>query len=158
MGEWTKGIEIKAPIDFVWKYFNGSDKDMKKIMPQVVENVEIKKTEDGKGSVYRQKYKEGKRVMEYDVETLNLEDGEDKKLLKVGFTLGSMFEITALYELIKIDEETTYFRYTTTNEPLKWYVRMFLLFASDRSVSKFIQRVKFVAEEEYEDSKEETYR
>ncbi|WP_306301408.1 hypothetical protein [Thalassobacillus sp. C254] len=71
-------------------------------MPQVVEHKQIKITEEVVGSVYRQKYKEGKRIEEYEVETLEYTNTPQKKKLKVGFTLANVFEITALYELVKL--------------------------------------------------------
>src|SRR5690606_32494973 len=117
MKEWTKDIEINAPIDQVWKLFDGNLEDMQKIMPNVIENNLGKETEDKVGTIYRQKYREGKRVQEYDVETLEYQNEEDYKRVKVGFNLANVFEITAAYDLKKIDDNTTYFRYTTTNNP-----------------------------------------
>ncbi|WP_223554499.1 MULTISPECIES: hypothetical protein [Lysinibacillus] len=83
-------------------------------MPQVVENKPMKITEEVVGSVYRQKYKEGKPIEEYDVETFEYTNIPDKKILKVGFTLANMFEITAYYELNKLNETETSFTYTVT--------------------------------------------
>jgi ligand-binding SRPBCC domain-containing protein len=147
MKQWTKETEIEAPIEQVWKLFNGSVEDMQKIMPQVVENTPITVTEEGIGSVYRQKYKEGNRVQEYDVKTLDFLDTPESKKLTVGFTIANMFEITALYELKKVDDNKTWFRYTTTNKPLRWFIKLFLFLASDKIVVKFVNRVKRVAEE-----------
>ncbi|MFS0688333.1 SRPBCC family protein [Sporosarcina sp. 179-K 8C2 HS] len=148
MKQWTKEIEIDAPIEQVWKYLDGSFENMQKIMPQVVSNEPVTITEEKVGSIYLQKYKEGKRVMEYEVETLDYLDTPSEKKMKVGFTLGGMFEITAGYDLVKVDDEKTRFIYTTTNKPLKWFVKLFLLFANDRVVVDFVQRVKRVAENE----------
>ncbi|MFC4022241.1 SRPBCC family protein [Oceanobacillus longus] len=147
MKEWSKDIEIDAPIEVVWSYLDGSSLDkMKQIMPQVVDQKPVKITDEVVGSVYRQKYKEGKRIEEYDVETLEYSNTTDEKRLKVGFTLANMFEITALYELKKITDNKTYFKYTTTNNPLKWFIKLFLVFASDKVVVQFIERVRNVAE------------
>ncbi|OIJ17390.1 hypothetical protein BKP37_02480 [Anaerobacillus alkalilacustris] len=146
MKQWTKDIEINAPIDQIWRLFDGSLENMQKIMPQVVEHKPIKITEEVIGSVYRQKYKEGKRIEEYDVETLEYSSAPNKKRLKVGFSLANMFEITALYELKKMNDDKTSFKYTVTNRPLKWYVNLFLLFASEKVVVNFLERVKNVAE------------
>ena len=148
MKQWTKEIEIDAPIEHVWKYLNGSLENMQKIMPQVVSNEPVTITEEKIGSIYLQKYKEGKRVMEYEVETLDYLDTPDEKKMKVGFTLGGMFEITAGYKLYRINDEKTRFIYTTTNKPLKWFIKLFLLFANDKAVVEFVERVKRVAEEE----------
>ncbi|MGA3601206.1 SRPBCC family protein [Lysinibacillus agricola] len=146
MKTWTKTININAPIENVWTLLDGSLADLQKIMPQVVENKPMKITEEVVGSVYRQKYKEGKRIEEYDVETFEYTNTPDKKILKVGFTLANMFEITAYYELNKLNETETSFTYTVTNNPLKWFLKLFLLFASDKVVVEFLERVKNVAE------------
>ncbi|WP_421926779.1 SRPBCC family protein [Lysinibacillus capsici] len=146
MKTWTKTININAPIENVWKLLDGSLADMQKIMPQVIENKPVKVTEEGVGSIYRQKYKEGKRIETYDVETLEYSNTPDKKILKVGFVLTNLFEITAYYELNKINETETSFTYSVTNNALKWFVKLFLLFASDKVVVQFLERVKTVAE------------
>ncbi len=146
MKKWTKDIEINAPIEQVWKFLDGSLENMQEIMPQVVENKPIKITEEVVGSVYRQSYREGKRIEEYDVETLEYSNAPNKKKLKVGFTLANMFEITAYYELNKMNDNQTSFKYTVTNRPLKWFVKIFLLFATEKVVVEFLERVKNVAE------------
>lgn len=79
MKTWTKTTNINAPIENVWKLLDGSLADMQKIMPQVIENKPVKVTEEGVGSIYRQKYKEGKRIETYDVETLEYSNTPDKK-------------------------------------------------------------------------------
>lgn len=122
---------------------------MQKIMPQVVGNTPVKVTEEGVGSIYRQQYKEGKRVEEYDVVTLEYLNNPGHKKMKVGFNLANYFEITAGYELTRINEHKTVFKYTTTNKPLKAIFKLFLWFASDKAVVKFVDKVKQVAEEEY---------
>lgn len=146
MKTWTKTININAPIENVWKLLDGSLADMQKIMPQVLENKPVKATEEGVGSIYRQKYKEGKRIETYDVETLEYSNTPDKKIMKAGFVLANLFEITAYYELNKINETETSFTYSVTNNALKWFVKLFLLFASDKVVVQFLERVKTVAE------------
>jgi ligand-binding SRPBCC domain-containing protein len=146
MKQWSREIEINAPIEKVWMLFNGSLEEMQKIMPQVVENKPKTITDNKVGSIYLQKYKEGKRVMEYEVETLEYKNDSNEKMMKAGFTLSNMFEITAKYELVKLEENKTFFKYTTTNRPLKWFIKPFLLFANDKVVVKFVQRVKDVAE------------
>lgn len=148
MKKWTRDIEINAPIEQVWGYFGGTLEEMQKVMPQVVEHKPVKITEEVVGSVYRQTYREGKRVEEYDVETLEYLNKPEYKKLKIGFTLANMFEITAYYEFQKINENKTYLKYITTNRPLKWFVKAFLFFASDKVVVEFLERVKGVAERE----------
>ena len=146
MKSWSKEIEIDASIERIWGLFNGSLEDMQKIMPQVVDNKPISITDDKIGSIYLQTYQEGKRIMEYNVETLEYFDSSDEKKLKIGFTLAKMFEITAKFELVKLADEKTHFKYTTTNRPLKWFVKLMLLFSSDKVVIEFVERVKKVAE------------
>ncbi|WHY75521.1 SRPBCC family protein [Neobacillus sp. WH10] len=148
MKKWTKEIEIDAPIDQVWGLLDGSLEDMQKIMPQVVDHKPVKVTDEGVGSIYRQKYKEGNRIQEYDVETLEFLNTPDKKKLKVGFTLTNMFEITTLYELSQLNDQKTMFTYTCTNRPLKSFLKLFLFLASDKIVVQFCERVKKVAEED----------
>jgi hypothetical protein len=149
MKQWTKEIEIDAPIEQIWDLFDGSLEKMQKMMPQVISHTPIKVTEEGVGSIYRQQYKEGKRIEEYDVETLEYLDTSDKKKLKIGFNLANWFEITADYEITKINEHKTLFKYTATNEPLKAIFKLFLFFANDKVVVKFVERVKSIAEAEY---------
>jgi hypothetical protein len=148
MKQWTKEIEINAPIAVIWNLFNGNLEDMQKIMPQVVENKLIKETPNKIGSIYLQVYKEGKRTQQYEVKTLHYLDTPEKKELKIGFTLANMFEITADYQLIKLEENKTSFRYTATNNPLKWFVKIILKLANDKVVVQFTERVKEVAEAE----------
>jgi hypothetical protein len=147
--QWTKDIEIYTSIEQIWELFDGSLENMQKIMPQVIEQTAVKVTENRVGTVYRQKFKEGKRIAEYDVETLEYLDSPDHKKLKVGFTLGNFFEITAFYEIKKITEHKTLFRYTATNRPLKAIFKLFLFFANDKEVVQFLNRVKEVAEAEF---------
>ncbi len=47
---------------------------------------------------------------------------------------------------LNLRDNKTYFKYTTTNNPLKWFIKPFLLFARDKVVVEFVQRVKDVAE------------
>ncbi|KWW21768.1 MULTISPECIES: SRPBCC family protein [Peribacillus] len=148
MKSWKKEIEINAPIEHVWRYLDGSVENMQKIMPQVIEQKPIKITEEVVGSIYRQKYREGKRTEEYDIETLAYTNEADEKKLKVGFILAKMFEITALYEMNKINDSRTSFTYTVSSRPLKWYLKWLLLFATDKVVVEFLDRVKNVAEAE----------
>ena len=50
-----------------------------------------------------------------------------------------MFKITAFYELNKINDNKTSFKYTVTNRPLTWY-------ATEKVLIEFLERVKNVAE------------
>ncbi|MUK89834.1 SRPBCC family protein [Ornithinibacillus sp. L9] len=151
MREWKQGKNISAPIEQVWKLFDGSLEDMQKIMPNVVENKLVKETDNGVGSIYRQKFREGKKIQEYDVETLIYENEPNRKKMKVAFTLANMFEITTTYEVEKLEDDKTYFVYTTTNNPLKWPAKILMkLGGGDKVVVQFVERVKQVAEAENE--------
>ncbi|TVX89747.1 SRPBCC family protein [Paenibacillus agilis] len=149
MKQWSREIEINAPIEHVWSYLDGSLEQMQKIMPQVVEHKPVTITEEVVGTVYRQKYKEGKRIEEYDVHTLEYSNHQDDKKLKIRFTLANCFEITALYELHRVDEQKTRLTYTVTNQALKWFMKLFMIFASDKVVVQFLENVKKTAESEY---------
>lgn len=59
-----------------------------------------------------------------------------------------MFEITAEYDLIRINDTKTLFKYTVTNRALKWFVKLILLFANEKVVVEFLKKVKHVAESE----------
>lgn len=148
MKTWTKSIEINAPIEHVWRFFDGSLEEMQKILPQIVEITPVRVTEEVVGSIYCQKFKEGKLIQEFDVETLEYMDTPDEKRLKVGFALVNLFEVTACYELRKINESKTLFTYKVTNRPLKWLVKLILFFATEKIIVKFVGRVKSVAEAE----------
>ena len=119
-------------------------------MPQVVENKPVNITKEVVGSIYRQKYKEGKRIEKYDVHTLEYSNNLNDKKLKIGFTLANMFEITALYELHRVNDKKTKLRYTATNKALKWFVKLFMIFATEKAVVEFLEKVKKVAESEYQ--------
>ncbi len=149
MKSWTEEGQISTPIEHVFSYFNGSLEQMQKVMPQVIENTPVKETDQVIGSVYRQKYKEGEEVQEYDVETLEYINTPDHKRLKIGFVLADMFDITAAYELKKLDEHRTLFTYTATNAPLNEQAESFLKFATNQVVIDFVNQVKMIAESEY---------
>ncbi len=146
MKKWSNEIEINAPIEKVWALFDGSLKDLQKIMPQVIANDVVSETDDGVGSIHLQKFKEGKQVMEYMVETLEYVNLPNEKVKRITFKLNDIFEVTRRYELVKVEEDKTLFKYTSTNRALKLYVRLMSLFASNKVSLGFIERVKEVAE------------
>lgn len=149
MKSWTEEVQINTSIEHVFSYLDGSLEQMQKLMPQVVENTPVKETAAVVGNVYRQKYKEGEEIQEYEVETLEYANTPTHKMLKVGFVLANMFDITATYELEKIDENHTLFRYTATNQALNENAERFLQFATNEVAVSFVNRVKSVAESEY---------
>lgn len=144
--QWTKSIEIDVPIEEVWQYVDGDLEKMQQIMPNVVSNTPITVTEDVVGSIHRQEYREGKRVEAYDVHVTEYENTPTHKKMKVEFVLANCFEITAKYELESISPSKTRLTYTATNKALKWFVHLFLLFANEKTVVKFVASVKKVAE------------
>ncbi|MCM3390070.1 SRPBCC family protein [Ureibacillus chungkukjangi] len=148
MKSWTKDIVIEVPIEQVWNLLNGSLEDMQKIMPAVVAHEPVKLTDEKIGSIYLQRYREGNREQEYEVQTLDYINDDFFKKLKVGFTLAKLFKITAEYELKSIETNKTNFRYTTTNTPLKWFLKPLVKFASDKVVVQFVERVKKEAEQQ----------
>ncbi|MEK9198485.1 SRPBCC family protein [Ureibacillus sp. 179-F W5.1 NHS] len=151
MKSWSKEIVIHASIEKIWKLFDGNVEEMQKIMPQVVSHEPLKLTSNKVGSVYLQKYREGKRIQEYEVKTLEYENECDYKKLTIGFNLAQWFNISAQYELEKIDDQKTLFKYKTTNQPLKWFLKPLVKFASDKPVIQFMGRVKKVAEADLKD-------
>ncbi|MBD8028456.1 SRPBCC family protein [Ureibacillus sp. Re31] len=148
MKSWSKEIEIHAPIEKVWKLLDGNVEEMQKIMPQIVSHEPLKLTSNKVGSVYLQKYREGRQIQEYEVRTLEYDNQSNYKKLKIGFNLAHLFDITAQYELERISNQTTLFKYRTTNQPLKWFLKPLVMFASDKVVIQFVERVKKVAEVE----------
>ncbi len=144
--QWTKSIEIDAPIEEVWQYVDGDLEKMQQIMPNVVSNTPITVTDDVVGSVFRQQYREGKRVESYNVHVTEYINTPTYKKMKVAFTLANFFDITANYELTALSDTKTNLTYSTTNKALKWFVHIFLLFANDKVVVKFVEHVKQVAE------------
>jgi len=148
MKHWTKEVSIHAPIDKIWKLFDGSLEDIRRIMPNIITHEPLTETKDEVGRVYRQVYQEGKRMHEYDVTTMEYANQTDYKKMTTAFLHGKMFRIITSYELIKVAEKETIFRYITANEPLKWYIKPLLIFTGDGVVEKFVEHVKYIAEEE----------
>jgi len=146
MKQWTKSIEIDVPIEEVWQYVDGDLDKMQQIMPNVLSNTPVTVTENVVGSVFRQEYREGNRVEAYDVHVTEFINTPTHKEMKVAFTLAKLFDITAKYELTAINDTKTILTYTTSNKAVKWFVHMFLLFASDKTVIKFVEHFKKVAE------------
>src|SRR5690625_150010 len=79
MKHWTKEVSIHAPIDKIWKLFDGSLEDIRRIMPNIITHEPLTETKDEVGRVYRQVYQEGKRMHEYDVTTMEYANQTDYK-------------------------------------------------------------------------------
>lgn len=148
MKHWTKEVSIHAPINKIWKLFDGSLEDMRRVMPNMITNEPLTETDEKVGSIYRQVFQEGKRIHEYDVTTMEYANKKDYKKLTTAFLHGKMFRIITSYELREISDDETNFRYITANEPLKWYIKPLLIFTGDGVVEKFVEHVKYIAEEE----------
>lgn len=146
---WTKSIEIDVPIDEVWQYVDGDLPKMQEIMPNVVSNTPKTVTDEKIGSVYSQKYREGNRVETYDVLVKDYINEPTRKKMEVTFVLANLFDISAKYELTSITDSKTRLTYTSTNKALKWFVHIMLVFANEKTIVKFVEHVKQVAEKNY---------
>lgn len=149
MKSWTKSIDIDVPIDEVWQYVDGDLPKMQEIMPNVISNSPKTVTDEVVGSVFTQKYREGNRIETYDVFVQEYINEPTHKEMKVNFVLANFFDVTTKYELVFISETKTKLTYTTTNKALKWYVHVMLWFASEKTIEKFVEHVKEVAEKNY---------
>ncbi|WP_347861380.1 SRPBCC family protein [Salimicrobium sp. PL1-032A] len=150
MKRWSESIEIEAPIEQVWQYFDQSLDQMKKVMPNIVEHRRIHSSGEAVGNVYRQAYSLGERNEDYEVTIVEYNDGETEKKLTYSYTLAGVYDIQATYLLEKIGKTKTKFTYLSSNRPRRWYLRLLILFSNDQAVTNFVRRVKRVAEEEYQ--------
>ncbi len=143
MIQWKEEIIINKNIEHVWSLF--LDKNIKRIMPKVEEHIVIEKKENEVGTKHQQTYREGKRVETYIVETLAYENTEDKKKKQIRFVLGKAFEVSLTFILLKIDDETTNFRYEGYNKGVNFVGRAMMKLSSQKSnqdvVKEFLQRV-----------------
>ncbi|KEK22357.1 hypothetical protein [Bacillus gaemokensis] len=149
MKSWTEDIIIHTPIEHVFSYFDGSLDQIQKLMPQLIANIPLKETDAIVGNIYRQQYREGAEIQEYDVETLDYINTHTYKKLKCVFTLANMFDITATYELTQTDKNQTLFKYTPTNKALNEQAKLYMKSATNQVVIDFVNRVKTIAESEY---------
>jgi hypothetical protein len=134
---WNEEKVIPVNIERIWVLF--SDENLQRIMPNVVEHTPIEKKEGIVGSKYRQSYKEGRRVETYIVETLEYENIDSKKHIRIGFTLGKAFEIETAFTLLKIDESNTRFIYTGHNKGINFLGKVMLKIAGDKNNNKVVQ-------------------
>lgn len=149
MKKWSHEVVIHAPIEDVWKVFDGSLEETQRIMPNIVSIEPIKETEDKVGSVYRQIFRNRNAVQEYEVETVEYEDTSTYKKLKTSFTIPRMLDITNVYELKQLDDGKTQFFNETTNIPLRWDMKILLFFAGKKPVVDLVERVRIAAETTY---------
>ncbi|SIS49063.1 SRPBCC family protein [Salimicrobium flavidum] len=152
MKRWSDTIDVNVPIEYVWKYFDQSLEQTRKIMPNIEEHRLIHSSGERVGNVYRQAYQVGERKEEYEVTIMEHEDEDSRKKLTYSYTLAGVYDIQATYLLEKIDEYKTRFTYSSSNRPRRWYLRVLILFSNDQAVTNFVRRVKRVAEEDYQKS------
>lgn len=155
--KWDKEIEIDAPIDVVWNLFDESHPQ--RIMPKVESNEWIVKNDPLQGSSYKQTYREGKRTESYLVTITEYKDEAEHKLKSIQFILANLFETTLTFEMTKIDESSTHFRYLGSNVGINFVAKTMLKLGKKQDnggpvVDEFVKRVKREAEQDAK--KEET--
>ncbi|EUJ23633.1 hypothetical protein PGRAN_08243 [Listeria grandensis FSL F6-0971] len=144
MQTWNEEMVIEANIEVIWNLFQLEN--MPRIMPQIIENEVIEKKEGVVGSKYRQKYQEGKRVETYIVEDLAHEDTPNRKHNTSGFVLAKAFKIETSFTLEKIDENSTRFFYSGSNQGVNFLGKALMKLGSsknnDKVVVDFMKRVE----------------
>ncbi|MBC2168185.1 SRPBCC family protein [Listeria booriae] len=144
MMTWNEEMVIEANIEVIWNLFQLEN--IQRIMPQIIENEVIEMKEGIVGSRYRQKYQEGKRVETYIVEDLAHEDTPERKHNTSGFVLAKAFEIETSFTLEKIDEKSTRFIYSGTNQGINFLGKILMKLSSsknnDKVVADFMKRVE----------------
>ena len=144
MIEWEDEKIIEQNIDRVWSLF--ADKNIRKIMPQVVKHELIEKTEQEVGAKHIQSTKEGRRTETYIIETLAYEDLPDKKYKQIFFVLGKTYEIDLCFTLLKLDENRTRFIYAGCNQGRNFFgkamTKMFSTRRNLKTVKEFMERVE----------------
>lgn len=144
MMTWNEEMMIEANIEVIWNLFQLEN--IQRIMPQIIENEVIEMKEGIVGSRYRQKYQEGKRVETYIVEDLAHEDTPERKYNTSGFVLAKAFKIETSFTLEKIDEKSTRFIYSGSNQGINFLGKILMKLSSsknnDKVVADFMKRVE----------------
>ncbi|MBC6167725.1 SRPBCC family protein [Listeria booriae] len=144
MMTWNEEMVIEANIEVIWNLFQLEN--IQRIMPQIIENEVIEMKEGIVGSRYRQKYQEGKRVETYIVEDLAHEDTPERKHNTSGFVLAKAFKIETSFTLEKIDEKSTRFIYSGTNQGINFLGKILMKLSSSKNngkvVADFMKRVE----------------
>lgn len=150
MKVWQADTVITAPIEAVWDVIDGSEDHLKALDPHIVSHIIINETPERIGSKYQQTYREGTKDMTYIVEVIDYDESPTKKRFTIGFNLGGMFDITAGYQLIALDPNTTHLTYRTTNQPLKFFAKIMMkLMKNDSVVKQHLQRISHLATHEH---------
>lgn len=149
MKKWKKEIIINVPIEFAWPYIYGDLEKKKKIFPKVVTEEFIVQAEKVVGSIIQQTYQIGSLTEKYDITIKKYVDDQAYKTFQESFLLNDRFRMTIDYELIREDDKTTKFIYTSVNKPKNPLLSIFQLFGSDEVVMKFMNRTKETIEVAY---------
>ncbi|WP_144513183.1 SRPBCC family protein [Bacillus sp. FJAT-22090] len=149
MKKWKREITLNVPIEFAWPYFYGDIEKKKRIFPKVVEEKFIQQTEQIIGSVIRQTYQLGSITEEYEITLKKYINESDYKTIQESFLLNNRFRMTIDYELMKENDETTKFIYTSINKPKNPLLSIFQLFGKDEVVVNFMKRTKETIEADY---------
>ena len=155
--KWEKEIEIYAPIETVWGLFD--EAHPQRIMPKVETNEWIVQNEPLTGSSYKQTYREGTRTESYLVTITEFKDEPDAKVKAIQFVLANLFETTLTFELQKLSESTTRFRYLGSNVGINLVGKTMLKLGKKQEnggpvVEEFIQQVKREAEKDAREERE----
>ena len=145
MKTWKESITIDVSLETIWELLDGSEENIKKLIPEVKSHKVIKETSNTVGSRYLQTYEERGRLMEYEVEVLNY---REDKFFTVGFTVANAFYVTARYDVKQVRDKLLV-TYTVTNKPLKFRYKLLAILmrlAGSKSVKKHLQCVKEEAE------------
>lgn len=149
MKVWELTKVIEAPIETIWKVIDGSEENLKKLDPKIVNQDTILETEERIGSKYLQTYREGKREETYEVVVTDYFETDDEKMFAIAFTIANMFEVGVYYKLKKISEQETEVYYKTTNNPLKFFAKlmMFIMPGGNKVLIDHLAKIEQLAKE-----------
>lgn len=156
--KWDRAIEIEAPIEVVWNLFDESHPE--RIMPKVDSNEWIVQNDPLTGSSYKQTYREGKRTESYLVTITEFKDEPEHKVKAIQFVLAKVFETTLTFEMKKLSESSTHFRYIGSNEGINFVGKSMLKLGKKQDnggpvVEEFVNRVKREAEKDTKRSEQQ---
>ncbi|WP_342527823.1 SRPBCC family protein [Chryseomicrobium sp. FSL W7-1435] len=149
--KWDCSIDINAPIEIVWDLFD--ERHPKRIMPKVDSNEWIVQNEPLTGSSYKQTYREGKRTETYLVTITEFKDEPEEKTKSIQFVLANLFETNLTFEMQKLADSRTQFRYVGSNEGINLMAKTMLKLGKKQEnggpvVAEFMDRVKQEAEKD----------
>ncbi|AYC28519.1 SRPBCC family protein [Paenisporosarcina cavernae] len=152
---WSKTRTIAVPIEIVWSLFDESQ--AARIMPKVLKNEWISKTDEMVGSTYEQTYQEGKLTESYVVVITEYENTPDRKIKKLFFQLANTFDMELSFNLEKASETETKFTYSGSNKGTNFLGRAMLLLGSSKKAdivfTDFLNRVEAEALKDYKEVK-----